>query len=66
MKLPPHFPKVRLWNNCAFKSQLRSLCQPESKALRGKLWNKMGFICSARRARGVMETLDPAAATLTA
>ena len=42
------------------------LCQPESKALRGKLWNKMGFICSARRARGVMETLDPAAATPTA
>jgi hypothetical protein len=42
------------------------LCKPESTDLRGKLWTKMGFICDARRARGAMELLDPAAADPTA
>ncbi len=38
----------------------------ENKQLRGRLWNKMGFICSTRRTRGAMEVVEaPGAATTT-
>jgi hypothetical protein len=38
----------------------------ESTDLRGKLWQKMGFICDAREEREPMEALDAAAADTTA
>jgi hypothetical protein len=52
--------------HAALKASLEAyfgeICQREKNDVRGKLWQKMGFICDVREEREPMEALDAAAA----
>jgi hypothetical protein len=45
---------------------LAEICKPECQDLRAKLWTKMGHICKARMARGVLYGADTSGAEPTA